>query len=272
MKKEIVKILQLSVFLILAIIGLSGCNILDPTSQSTDNTIRIGTTGTLVGWSEKSNNSSQDNGLQGYEIDIWKEIAKRNNWKIEWKIADFSALWGMLDSGQIDTVANHTSISPKREEKYNFSSPYAYGDFVFFVKDSGDIPKDLSWFNGKTVCVNPTANPGIYLDKLIQEKGLNINVVNVEDLALSLKGVENGQYDAVFVNKNEAYAIQENMKGFKDFDPKYKSVVNAYPFRKLSKEETIRQKADEALKSMEADGTLSKLAIKWNHYDVSQKH
>ena len=72
--------------------------------------------------------------LEGFDIDVWKEIARRNHWDIEWRTAEFSALWGMLDNGQIQTIANETTPNPQRLEKYNFTEPYAYDAMCLWLK------------------------------------------------------------------------------------------------------------------------------------------
>lgn len=234
--------------------------------------IIIGTEGVMKGWSEMSDDSSKDSGLQGYEIDVWKEIAKRNHWTIEWKTAEFQALWGMLDNGQLDTIAAMTSISPKRQEKYNFSVPYAYGTYVFILKDTPDFPTDLSWFKGKKVCVNAPTNPRITLEEMNKEKDLGIQIGYLDTEAVLLQAVQNGQYDATFMNKNIAYTTMGDMNGLKVFDPHYKAVENAYAFRKTPDGDHLRIKVDEALNAMMKDGTLAALSKKWLHYDVTVKN
>ena len=77
----------------------------------------------------------KDDELTGFEMDVWNEIAKRNNYELEYKLGQFSGLVGMLDAGEIDTVAHQMSITPEREEKYNFSEPYAYSYYDLFVKE-----------------------------------------------------------------------------------------------------------------------------------------
>lgn len=46
---------------------------------------------------------------KGFEIDVLNEIGKRAGYKVEYVVSDFTGLFGMLDSGEIDTVG-HLSL------------------------------------------------------------------------------------------------------------------------------------------------------------------
>ena len=68
-----------------------------------------------------------------------EKIANRNNYELEFKLGQFSGLVGMLDAGEIDTVAHQMSITKEREEKYNFSTPYAYSYYDLFVAEKQQL-------------------------------------------------------------------------------------------------------------------------------------
>ncbi|MCT4509055.1 MAG: transporter substrate-binding domain-containing protein [Tepidibacter sp.] len=113
----------------------AGCNTTEDakgnesTSQEVEKVIRVGTGGTYNPWCFKENDK-----LQGFEVDVWNEIGKRAGYKIEFTVSKFSGLVGLLDAGQIDTVAHQMSITKERQEKYNFTEPYAYSKYDFIVK------------------------------------------------------------------------------------------------------------------------------------------
>jgi len=81
----------------------------------------VGTSASYRPWAFQENDE-----VKGFEMDVWKEIANRNNYELEFKLGKFSGLVGMLDAGEIDTVAHQMSITEEREKKYYFSEPYAY--------------------------------------------------------------------------------------------------------------------------------------------------
>ena len=66
--------------------------------------------------------------LEGFEVDVWKEIAKRNDCEVTFEQMPFSSLLGMVSDGRVDTVANTLAPTEKRKEVYNFSEPYLYDE------------------------------------------------------------------------------------------------------------------------------------------------
>lgn len=233
--------------------------------------IIVGTTGMEPGWSEVSDDQSKNNGLQGYDVDIMSEIARRNNWDVEWKIAELQALFGMLDSGDVTTVANCIAVNKERAEKYDFTSPYSYSSYVF-VTPKGKNANNLEWFKGKSVCVYAPGDQRISLEAMNNEHDLQLNIGYLDTQAPMISSVANGTYDAAFVGRNSAaLAIKELKVDLDIFDPHYKSFPMIYPFTKTDKNANIRENMDKALQAMRADGTLKKISMKWFGFDVSEK-
>ncbi len=61
--------------------------------------------------------------LQGFEVDMWNQIGERTGYKVEFVTASFSGLFGMLETGRVDTISNQITITDERKAKYAFSSP-----------------------------------------------------------------------------------------------------------------------------------------------------
>ena len=81
--------------------------------------------------------------LKGFEVDVWNEIGKRLGYDVEFKTASFSGLFGMLESGKVNTIANQITVTPEREEKYYFSEPYVYSGAQIIVKKGNDSIKSF---------------------------------------------------------------------------------------------------------------------------------
>ena len=45
---------------------------------------------------------------------------------VRFRMGTLTGLWGMLDSGSLDSIANPTAATKEREEKYLFTAPYDY--------------------------------------------------------------------------------------------------------------------------------------------------
>lgn len=56
--------------------------------------------------------------LQGFEVDMWNQIGERTGYKVEFVTASFSGLFGMLETGRVDTISNQITITDERKAKY----------------------------------------------------------------------------------------------------------------------------------------------------------
>lgn len=106
------KISKLLLSLVMGAMVFTGCgNKAATTTANNDSTkkdkvIRVGTSGEYLPWTFKEGGE-----LKGFEIDVWNEIGKRTGYKVEFKVSKFSGLFGMLDAGQIDTIAHQISTT-----------------------------------------------------------------------------------------------------------------------------------------------------------------
>ena len=62
--------------------------------------------------------------LQGFEVDMWNQIGERTGYKVEFVTASFSGLFGMLETGRVDTISNQITITDERKANIDFSDPY----------------------------------------------------------------------------------------------------------------------------------------------------
>ncbi len=208
--------------------------------------------------------------LQGFEIDAWNEIGKKAGYDIEFKQSKFSGLFGMLDAGQIDTVAHQISTTEERRKKYDFTETYAYSGYSFVVNKDKDI-KSLEDLKGKKVGCTLGGNGEKTLKKLNEEKGLNIKVLTYDQTPME-KDVEIGRLDAAWIGTVKAKTVIEKEKmDLKLYDPKYVFEINQYPFKKDGKNKKMIEDINKAIKDMMADGTMSKLSQKWFKLDITKK-
>ena len=91
--------------------------------------------------------------LSGFEIDLWTQIAQRTNNKVKFTTSNFSGLFGLLETGRIDTIANQITPTIERKNKYLFSQPYSYGGAQFAVRKDSNYQK-ISDLKGKEIVVN----------------------------------------------------------------------------------------------------------------------
>lgn len=207
--------------------------------------------------------------VKGFEIDVWKEIAKRNNYELEFKLGKFSGLVGMLDAKEIDTVAHQMSITPERLEKYDFSTPYAYSFYDLFVAEDSNYnnKEDLK---GEKVGCWLGGNGEATLREINDEYDLGFDIVTFD--GASIEGeLAIGRLSALWQGEIKTKStIKENDLEIRQLNEKLVYETNAYPFRKNSEGEELSGEVSKAIDAMREDGTLGKLSEKWFDVDTTQ--
>ena len=110
----------------------------------------------------------QESELTGLDVEVAKAIADKLGAEADFTESDWDSLLAGIDSGRLDTVINAVSITPEREEKYDFAGPYFYiTQQIVVAKDNDDIV-DMASLDGKKVANTATT---AYLDAVPIKKG-----------------------------------------------------------------------------------------------------
>ncbi len=206
---------------------------------------------------------------KGFEIDIWDEIGERTGLKVERKFAAYSGLFGMLDKGDIDTIANQVSKTPEREESYIFSAPYAYSLPKIVVQKGNPLNiQTLDDLVGKEVIVATGAREADVVNELYPNGEITLVPYEGEELM----DVENGKKPAAITTESAtAVAIKDQNRNVEIVGAPIFIEENAYVFAKNERGMALQKVVDEAVKSMQEDGTLTELSMKWFGMDITKK-
>ena len=205
--------------------------------------------------------------LQGFEVDVWNEIAKRSDYKVEYVTASFSGLFGMLEAGHIDTIANQITITEARTAKYAFSVPYVIDGVQITVRKGRDDIQGLDDLKGKKVAVNLGSNFEQVLRKHDVNKEINIVTYDTgieQDVAL-------GRADAFVMDRvSSVQLIKEAGLPLQLAGHPFEEIQNAMPFLNKPSQLAIRDQVNTALAAMRADGKLAEISNKWFDTDITQ--
>lgn len=263
------KLSKLAILMLLPVLTMVGCNKEESNTAVKDEEQQVIVVGT--GGKYEPYALYKDGKVEGFEADIWEEIGKRANLEVKWEIAGFNGLFGMLDSGKIDTLAQQVSITKEREEKYTFSEVYAYNPLGIIVREDDNEIKSLDDLQGKKVGYDSTGVEKSIVDEYNKTAKTQIESVIYGDGGDVLKDVELGRLDATFRTETSiTLALQKSGYKLKYVGANVYNEINAYPFRKDEKGDMLREKVDAAIKSMHEDGTLSEISMKWCGVDVTK--
>ncbi|USZ48517.1 amino acid ABC transporter substrate-binding protein [Halomonas sp. DN3] len=202
--------------------------------------------------------------LKGFEVDVMEAVAEEMGTEVEFVTANFSGLFGMLESGRIDTIANQITITEEREQKYLFTSPYVYDGAQVVTKEGNDEVSGVEDLAGKTVAVNLGSNYEQLLRELPYADEIDIRTYesNIEqDTAL-------GRVDAFVMDRVSAtQVIKEKPLPLALAGKPFSEIRNALPFRQ--DDQALRDEVDQALDTLREDGTLSEISERWFDADIT---
>lgn len=205
--------------------------------------------------------------LQGFEVDVMEAVADRLGVEVEFITANFSGLFGMLESGRIDTIANQITITEERQAKYLFTEPYVYDGAQVVVKRGNDEVHGLEDLRGKSVAVNLGSNYEQLLRELPYADEIDIRTYesNIEqDTAL-------GRVDAFVMDRVSAsQVIKETPLPLELAGQPFSEIRNALPFRDTDKDRELRDRVNAVLGELREDGTLTSISERWFGTDITR--
>ncbi len=199
-------------------------------------------------------------GLQGFQIDLFDEVARRMHRQITIDGASFSGLIPALQAGRYDFLAAPVTVTPERAQALLFTQGYLWTAYQFGIKKG--TPKLKSWadLKGKAVAVNKGTPYEQLAKKMGDQIGFSVQVFDTEPDAV--QAVLSGHAAATLAgNTVIKYAASKTPNFVADWELTDTKAQWAAPFRK--DEVALRDQIDDVLKCMKKDGTVAKLSEKW---------
>ena len=209
-------------------------------------TLRVGTSAAQAGWSQDDGNG----GVEGMDIDVMNYMADYYGFNIEWTISEYASLWGMVQNGVIDTIANLTTVNDDRLGLYWFTNTYAWESYsVVCLKETGEPEDgDMDFWADKTIAGEAGSNATLTLESIIEEKaaeGITINELTLDSAAVLIPAVVQKQ------------------------DAKWKNMPIVYGWARNDDNKDWILAFNDLIEQMHEDGTLAELSMKWFNMDVT---
>lgn len=212
---------------------------------------------------------NKDGNADGFEGDMWREIARRANFDVEFKYNSFAALFGLLDNGEIDLIAHFVGRTPARLEKYAFSDVYSYAALRLLLKNGTEPVTEVRQLWGKTVGVSAGSASAGVLKRLDPDGKIDIRIY--DNWKLIPRDVEMGRIFAYFGNSVSMIHDLKDMGVDCTINPWILHATEvAYPYsRGRERSERIMARVNRTLAEMLADGTIKGLSEKWFSLDTT---
>jgi cystine transport system substrate-binding protein len=222
--------------------------------------LKVGTQGTYAPFTFHDPVTGQ---LTGFDVEISRAVAAKLGVKVQFVESQWDGLVAGLDDHRYDVVANQITITPQRQLKYDFSSPYVVSRGALIVRAGNHSIHSFNDLKGKKVAVALSSNFG----QLALQYGAQ--VVNNTDLFQSIALVKDGRADATL---NDRLAYLDFLKHHPDTQVKFAATdsnteLEAFILNKDQPE--LKAAIDRALAQIKSDGTYLRISKKYFGEDVS---
>ncbi|MCM3706370.1 MULTISPECIES: transporter substrate-binding domain-containing protein [Cytobacillus] len=199
------------------------------------------------------------NELDGFDVDISKEIAKRLGVEFKPVTTEWDAIITGLLTKKYDIILGSLSITDERKEKVDFVHYYTSGGAIIVPENSKiNKGKDL---DGVTV--------GVGLGTTFEEKAIELgaDVKTYSAGADAFTDMGNGRLEAVISDKlMSAYAIKTKGYPYKIADESLFVDEVGIAIRKDNPE--LTEEIQKIIDEMKEDGTYTEISEKWFGIDI----
>lgn len=211
-----------------------------------------------------------DGEYTGFDLELAKEVCKRNSWEFQAEAIDWDAKDTLINSGAITCIWNGFTMEG-REEDYAFSDPYMLNGQVVVVKADSGI-SSLADLAGKTVTtqVDSAALEVLEGDKADIAAAF-ASLDQIPDYNTAFMNLESGAVDAVACDLSiYEYQAAANPDVYVKLSEALSSENYAVGFKKGNDE--LAATVTETLKAMDEDGFVKELCDKYAEYGISYEN
>ncbi len=198
---------------------------------------------------------------EGFDMDLLRELGKREGYKIEIVSMTLDGLIPALMADNIDVAVSALTITPERSEKVDFTKPYINaGLTVMTTRDNAPKIKSLKDLEGKCLCAEIGSSGALFMKRI---PGTTIRTFNsAADAFLELN--KNGCYAMLNDGPvNKYFLRQDAAKSMNLVALDWVVSDDQYGFAVKKGNAELLKKLDDALDAMKKDGTYDRIYDKW---------
>lgn len=209
---------------------------------------------------------NENNEIVGFDIDIAKAVCEKLGMEMKLQQISWASKEQELNSGNIDCIWNGFAYTEERAATMTLTENYIKGENYFILKNK-DVANSQEDLRGKKIGVQSGSNQQLDLEK--SEFGKDVEIIQYSDNLTAFMDLETGGVDAIFCSSIIGnYLIESKGKNYEtikseDISPSNGSVI---AFKQGNTE--LRDKIQNALYELKADGTLKEISEKWFGEDM----
>lgn len=201
----------------------------------------------------------------GWEYDVFNEIARRLNAKVDWKLTSWDTMIEAVRKGQFDVGMDGITIQADRKKQVAFSDPYMVSEQFMMVRANENRFNDAAGFktNAKLLVGAQGGTTNFYtaVYELLDGNEKNPRIKLYETFGLSMQALKAGDVDTVL---SDGVSSQGYVKAFPGTFKVVGKPMGREEFGFIFKPGSdLVKPVNAALKQLRADGTLKALDQKW---------
>ena len=254
------KLLSLGLVLML----IAGCSAKATADDSLKNVLDSGKL--IVGFTEYPPMGFSENGqYTGFDLDIAKEVCSRLGVEPVFQYIDWDSKVMELNGKTIDVIWNGLTITADREKEILFSKPY-FNNRIVIMTLADKTTNSIADLAGLKVGVEMASSGQQALEGSTVFSSLK-EMVKFSTITEAVLDLRAGNIDAIVADEIFArYAISKDATAFRVASEVFSSENYGIGFRMEDK--ALRDKVDEIIDAMVADGTAAEISIKWFGEDL----
>ncbi len=199
-------------------------------------------------------------GMEGFNIDLFTEAARRMNREIVIDSANFSGLIPAMQSGRYDFIAAPTTVTKERAENMLFTAGYLWTSYQFGIRKGTKPLTGWDDLKGRVISVNKGTPYEALAKSKCEALACTVQVYDTQPDAI--QAVLTGRASATLGgNTVIRYAATKTANFVPDLVLDDTKAAWAAPFRKDSV--ALRNQMQDVLDCMKKDGTIATLSEKW---------
>lgn len=201
----------------------------------------------------------EDGQMIGFDIDVAEAIAKELGLEPVQQKFKFGSIVEGVKNGRFDAAVASHSITEKRLQEVNFSTPYYYSGAQIFTRPE-DSYQSLEDLRDKEIAVSR----GSTFAGMIE--GVTDNIMLLDSDVTALEALSKGKHDAVvtdYITGKEAIGAGMEIEGRDVLEQSEQGIAVAKGNEKLN------EKINEALEKLREDGTLKAISEKYFGEDIT---
>lgn len=197
--------------------------------------------------------------IEGFDIDVMKEIANRSRFTVAFQNAQFTAIIPSIQSGQFDAGISAFTITDERKQQVDFSVPYYDNELMVGVRSGETAITKEEDLKGHKVCTQT----GTTSEAWLRDHGqMNDTMLLLDAFPPCADALKRGDVDAMMIDRAVVRTLITGSNG----QLKEAFVIpteEQFGIAVSKDKKELLTLINAALVSMKADGTMQRLMDKW---------